>query len=102
RLPDVRLVLVDERDVGPYAAAEPRQPDGELQPAGTAADNDDAVPLTARLCRHPLCRSTSRLRSMAIASAGFRPLGHTLAQLRIWRQPSAPIASETRSSRSSV
>src|SRR5690606_23748607 len=87
RLPDMRLVSVDERDVGPRVAAELRWPDGELQPAGAAADDDCARPIIASLGHHPLCRLISRLRSMAIASAGFRPFGQTLAQLRIWRQP---------------
>ena len=48
RLPQMRARLLDQRDVGaaapPERVAEPRR---ELEPAGPAADDDDAVKVAA-------------------------------------------------------
>jgi hypothetical protein len=65
RLPHVRAVAVDQRDVDDalHAVAEPRR---ELQTTGTAADDDDAVPV----CRN--MRASDRDAARSDRAAGRR------------------------------
>ena len=68
-LPDMGAVLVDQRDVGRAALAQRvAEARGQLQAAGTAADDDDAVPGCMRRCSW----CAARVQAVVASQRGLR------------------------------